>query len=234
MKKSKVVTGVLTAALAMSLVPTPAIADALEGAGQQLEAQATQVANETTEPASDPKVSEKPATIAITTIITAPDTISYTLKKADGTTYEGVAPIGTDANMDNFTDSYWDGSHWIFDIPLQVFETPEQYGLTVPAGFEGDYKLDPASSSATVKFMYVDNAWVPATGAGATLVFVEEAVPVAPAFDVADELNTYGTVKYDLIHTDGTWTTAPPSASPPTSRRSARPISMPTATGRWT
>ena len=86
MKKSKVVTGVLTAALAMSLVPTPAIADALEGAGQQLEAQATQVANETTEPASDPKVSEKPATIAITTIITAPDTISYTLKKADGTT----------------------------------------------------------------------------------------------------------------------------------------------------
>ena len=192
--RSKVVSGALVAALMLSMAPTAALADVLGGAGQASGAEAG-----VQQAAPREEAPEKPATIAITTIIEASDTISYTLEKADGSTYQGTAAVGTDANMDNFTDSYWDGSHWVFDIPLQVFETPEQYGLTVPAGFEGDYKLDAARSNAMVKFVYVDNAWVPATGAGATLVFVEEAAAdpePTVAFDINDVLDADNAVHY--------------------------------------
>lgn len=60
--RSKLVSGVLTAALAMSLVPAPALADALESVGQQPEEQVT--AEEPAAPAEEIPVEKNEASVA--------------------------------------------------------------------------------------------------------------------------------------------------------------------------
>lgn len=139
---------------------------------------------------------EEPGTISIATIIETAGTVGYTLNRLDGTTYEGTASIGSDANIANFGASYWDGDSWAVDIPLQVFDTPEEYGLAVPEGFASDYALNPEVSDTTVKFLNVDGSWEAAAGAGATLVFEEVAPEPTVAFDVRDVLDVDNAVHY--------------------------------------
>ena len=145
---------------------------------------------------------EKPANIAISTITDAAGAISYKIIKQDGEEYVGSASVGTDANMANLPDSYWDGSCWAVDIPLKVFETPEQYGLVLPEGFDGDYVLNADESNATVKFIYANDEWALAENGAATLVFQEAAqVPAAPTKQEVAAIQ--GALGYKILNADG-------------------------------
>lgn len=141
---------------------------------------------------------QNPGTINITDVISTLGTINYTLKTADGGTYDARTEIATDANMANLGSTYWNGSAWAADVTLQAFDTPEAYGIEVPAFFAGDYQLDAEASKLTVTFVYQDGAWTCPYENIARLVFTEVTAPT-----VDDIAGMWGVAYYTLRNADG-------------------------------
>lgn len=117
----------------------------------------------------------QPGQPGITDVLEAPATINYTLKNAEGGTYDAAVAIGSDERMANISSVYWSDalSAWAVDVTLQQFSTPADYGIEVPAFFAGEYELDADASTLKTTLVYQDGSWVRSYGSTAKLVFAE-------------------------------------------------------------
>ena len=144
----------------------------------------------------------QPGQPGITDVLEAPATINYTLKNAEGGTYDAAVAIGSDERMANISSVYWSDalSAWAVDVTLQQFSTPADYGIEVPAFFAGEYELDADASTLKTTLVYQDGSWVRSYGSTAKLVFAEHEVPAPSADDIA---GMWGVAYYTLRNEDG-------------------------------
>ena len=125
----------------------------------------------------------------------------YTLRNDDGT--EGYT-VATQLKAENLTvgTPYLENGTWKTKVTIDALESPKDYGISVPAWYDGEYQIDEADSDVSFTLKRgTDGAWAPDTLDTAKLVFNPI---VAPAFDINGELNIYGTVVYNLKYADGT------------------------------
>ena len=97
---------------------------------------------------------------------------------------------------------YLDNGAWKVDITVDALTSPEDYDIMVPGWHDEEYKLNAGDSKLTFTMTRnVDGTWSADPLDTATLVFDPV---VAPAFDINNELNVYGTVRYQLNKADDT------------------------------
>lgn len=141
----------------------------------------------------------QPGQPGITDVLEAPATINYTLKNAEGGTYDAAVAIGSDERMANISSVYWSDalSAWAVDVTLQQFSTPADYGIEVPAFFAGEYELDADASTLKTTLVYQDGSWVRSYGSTAKLVFAEKVAPAPTTpFNIDDVLDEDSAVHY--------------------------------------
>lgn len=135
------------------------------------------------------------------------NSVNYSMQRAEGGAYEARTSIGSTENIESIGEVYKnsDGA-WAVDVTLKSDADPADYGLDNEVATQGKpYKLDVDSSKLVATFVWTKGvlgySWKCNGTNQAKLVFKEV---TAPAFDINNELNTWGTVTYDLKHADGT------------------------------
>ncbi|MGQ5427511.1 hypothetical protein ACULPM_10855 [Thermophilibacter sp. ZX-H3] len=153
-------------------------------------------------------VHEQAPEFALADVVDDRNTVSYSLRRAAGGAYESRASIGSVENVEKVGEPYRNADgDWAVDVTLKSDVQPSDFGIEDWQTQGKPYALDADASKLTVTFVWTtsvlgDSSWQSnGISNNGSVVFVEQ---TAPAFDVADELNTYGTVTYDLIHADGT------------------------------
>lgn len=135
------------------------------------------------------------------------NSVNYSMQRAGGGAYEARTSIGSTENIESIGKVYKnsDGA-WAVDVTLKPDADPADYGLDNEVATQGKpYKLDVDSSKLVATFVWTKGvlgySWKCNGANQAKLVLAEV---TAPAFDINNEINTWGTVSYDLKHADGT------------------------------
>ena len=141
-------------------------------------------------------------------------TVGYDLMYADGTssTDNGTHLVSAENVASEGEPYQTEGGCWAIDVTLKDTATPDDYQVPNWQLGDGEFKLDKDASDLTMTFRTLTpdgTTWYCAGADRANLVFVEQGTDpvVAPAFDINNELNVWGTVGYDLMYADGTSST---------------------------
>lgn len=135
------------------------------------------------------------------------NSVNYSMQRAEGGAYGARTSIGSTENIESIGEVYKnsDGA-WAVDVTLKSDADPADYGLDNEVATQGKpYKLDAESSKLVATFVWTNGplgySWKCNGANQAKLVFKEV---TAPAFDINNELNVYGTVRYQLNKADDT------------------------------